>query len=200
MGLEETLRTRAGSKCELCEGETDLSIHLVSASPGPSEKASVLACSACRAQLEGSSSANPNHWRCLNVSMWSEVPAVQVLAWRMLKQLESEDWARDLLETLYLEDKVLNWAQAGAPEGPGGGPAGGTAKAIRHRDSNGAQLATGDTVTLIKDLVVKGAGFTAKRGTVVRGIALVEDNTEHIEGRVNGQHIVLLTQFVKKST
>ena len=38
----------------------------------------------------------------------------------------------------------------------------------------------------------------ADRGTAVRGISLVADNPEHIEGRVNNQHIVILTKFVKK--
>jgi len=70
---------------------------------------------------------------------------------------------------------------------------------VRHMDSNGAVLEAGDTVTLIKDLNVKGAGFTAKRGTAVRNISLVADNHEHIEGRINGQRIVILTQFVKRS-
>ena len=70
---------------------------------------------------------------------------------------------------------------------------------IIHRDSNGGFLASGDTVTLIKDLPVKGGGFTAKRGTSVRGISLVEDNERHIEGRVNGQKIIILTEFTKKS-
>ena len=69
---------------------------------------------------------------------------------------------------------------------------------LEHRDSNGALLAQGDTVVLIKDLPVKGAGFTAKRGTAVRGISLVADNAGHIEGRVEGQRIVILTEFVKK--
>jgi Uncharacterized Zn-ribbon-containing protein involved in phosphonate metabolism len=67
-----------------------------------------------------------------------------------------------------------------------------------HKDANGAVLQRGDNVVLIKDLPVKGAGFTAKRGTAVRGISLVADNPEHIEGRVEGQRIVILTQFVKK--
>ena len=58
---------------------------------------------------------------------------------------------------------------------------------------------TGDTVTLIKDLNVKGANFTAKRGTAFRGILVVADNPEHFEGRVNGQQIVILTKFVKKA-
>lgn len=70
--------------------------------------------------------------------------------------------------------------------------------ALTHRDSNGAILAQGDTVVLIKDLIVKGAGFTAKRGTAVRGISLVAENAAHIEGRVEGQRIVILTEFVKK--
>lgn len=134
-----------------------------------------------------------NHWRCLNDSMWSQVPPVQVMAWRMLTRLRAEGWPQDLLDMLYLEDETLTWAQASgegqSEEGTG---------AI-HKDSNGAALEAGDTVTLIKDLNVKGAGFTAKRGTAVRNISLVPDNPEHIEGRVNGQQIVILTKFVKKS-
>ncbi len=51
---------------------------------------------------------------------------------------------------------------------------------------------------MIKDLPVKGAGFTAKRGTAVHRISLVQDNAAHIEGRVEGQRIVILTEFVKK--
>ena len=41
--------------------------------------------------------------------------------------------------------------------------------------------------------------FTAKKGTVVRNISLVPDNAGQIEGRVNGQRIVILTQYVKKN-
>ncbi len=131
-------------------------------------------------------------WRCLNDSMWSQVPAVQVLAWRMLKRLSSEGWPQDLLDMLYLDEDTLAWAEAtgeGAAE----------EDSVKHVDCHGAVLEAGDTVTLTKDLTVKGAGFTAKRGTAVRGISLVPDNPEHIEGRVNGQQIVILTKFVKKS-
>ena len=70
---------------------------------------------------------------------------------------------------------------------------------ITHKDSNGTFLAAGDTVTLIKDLTVKGAGFTAKRGTAVRNISLVENNPKQLEGRVNGTQIVILTEFVKRA-
>ena len=128
-------------------------------------------------------------------SMWSEVPAVQVLAWRKLNELRTEPWAAEALDMLYLEPEVQAWAEAG---GDGGAHDGAQVPEVVHRDSNGTVLAQGDTVTLIKDLPVKGAGFTAKRGTAVRGISLVADNPAHIEGRVEGQRIVILTEFVKK--
>ncbi|KPA21954.1 hypothetical protein shim_18400 [Shimia sp. SK013] len=129
------------------------------------------------------------HWQCLHDAIWSPEPAVQVLAWRLLQGLTEAPWARDLLDIAYLEPEVLAWAEAGMAE----------ESDVVHRDSNGAILAAGDTVVLIKDLPVKGAGFTAKRGTSVRGISLVADNAEHIEGRVESQRIVILTKFVKKS-
>jgi protein PhnA len=70
---------------------------------------------------------------------------------------------------------------------------------VKHLDANGVELQTGDNVVLIKDLNVKGGGFTAKRGTAVRRISLVEDNPEHIEGKVDGQQIVIIAKYVKKS-
>lgn len=93
---------------------------------------------------------------------------------------------------MYLDDETKAWAQALEPVAS-------DEDAVVHLDSNGAVLATGDTVTLIKDLDVKGTSFVAKRGTAVRGIALVDSNPEHIEGRVNGTRIVILTKFVKKA-
>jgi len=127
-------------------------------------------------------------WRLLGDAVWSTVPPVQALAWRMLHRVDGA-WGRDLLDVAYLDEDTMAMATAGmaSDDGP------------QHRDAHGATLVTGDTVTLIKDLTVKGAGFTAKRGTAVRGIALVADNPEHIEGKVNGQRIVILTQFVKKA-
>ena len=72
------------------------------------------------------------------------------------------------------------------------------AAAPRTVDSNGAPLADGDSVTLIKDLDVKGTSFVAKRGTLVKGVRLT-DNPEHVEGRVNKVSIVLKTCFLKKA-
>ena len=92
---------------------------------------------------------------------------------------------------LTFDDETLEWAKAsgdGVEE----------EDVVKHIDSNGNVLQAGDAVTLIKDLNVKGGGFTAKRGTVVRNISLVADNAEQIEWKVDGQHIVILTKFVKK--
>ncbi len=60
-------------------------------------------------------------------------------------------------------------------------------------------LQAGDTITVTKDLDVKGTRFTAKRSTAVRKISLVADNHEQIEAKVNGTPIVMLTKYVKKA-
>ncbi|RNI32988.1 PhnA protein [Rufibacter immobilis] len=66
------------------------------------------------------------------------------------------------------------------------------------RDSNGNLLNEGDTVTVIKDLKVKGSSSTIKRGTVVKNIRLTDDEAE-IEGRVERTVMVLKTCFLKKA-
>jgi protein PhnA len=190
MTIEQTLLARSGSKCELCNSETNLSVYEVPPVANANADNCVLVCDTCLDQIENPENVNPNHWRCLNDSMWTTVPAVQVMAWRQLKRLNTEIWAQDLLDLLYLDEETQLWASAMA-----------TAEANAESisvDSNGATLNAGDSVTLIKDLDVKGAGFTAKRGTLVKGISLT-DNPEHIEGRVNGTRIVLLTKFLKKA-
>jgi len=191
MTIEQILRQRSDSKCELCGNHNDLSRYVISPKSGDNADECIMACATCITQIEDPDKVNVNHWRCLNDSMWSQVPAVQVMAWRMLTRLKSESWPIDLLDMLYLDDETLSWARYGLATDE---------NAASHRDSNGAELTAGDTVTLIKDLNVKGANFTAKRGTAVRNISLVADNPEHIEGRVNGQQIVILTKFVKKSS
>jgi alkylphosphonate utilization operon protein PhnA len=67
------------------------------------------------------------------------------------------------------------------------------------KDSNGTLLADGDNVVLIKDLKVKGAGATIKRGTVIRGIRLTGD-PEEIDCRTDKiRGLVLRTEFVRKA-
>ena len=184
MSIEQELLNRSDSSCELCKSTQDLTVFEVNPSDGSLEQVALL-CSKCRTQFEDDSFLDENHWFCLSDSMWSTVPAVQVLSYRMLKKLGNQD----LLDMMYLEDDVRAWAEAGISK---------IDDSIVHKNSNGVILNAGDTVTIIKDLEVKGAGFTAKRGTAVRNISLTS-NPDQIEGRVNGVKIVLLTQYLKKS-
>ena len=67
------------------------------------------------------------------------------------------------------------------------------------KDSNGTLLSEGDSVTLIKDLKVKGTSVTLKRGTLVKGIHLTDD-AEEVECRVEKvKALVLKTCFLKKA-
>jgi protein PhnA len=191
MNIEKELRQRSNDTCELSGATENLVVYEVPDSPVSGTEASILISETCKNQIENPETMDPNHWRCLNDSMWSSVPAVQVMAWRLLNRLKAEGWPQDLLDMLYLDEDTLAWAKAGG-EGKE------ESDTIKHIDSNGVILEAGDTVVLIKDLDVKGSSITAKRGTAVRRISLVHDNAEQIEGKVDGQQIVILTKFVKK--
>ena len=189
MTPEKELIYRSNNSCELCGSAENLSVYELPSSPG--EGANILACGVCKGQIENPDTAEANHWRCLNDSMWSETPAIQIMAWRMLSRLKSEGWTQDLLDMMYLDEDMLAWAQA---DGDGEDDE----NKIIHRDSNGVILNPGDNVVLIKDLPVKGSSMIAKRGTAVRRISLDHDNAEYIEGKVDGQTIVIITKYVKK--
>ncbi|RYZ23010.1 MAG: PhnA protein [Chitinophagaceae bacterium] len=191
MKLEDLLRDRSAGKCELCGGANGPQPFAVPPQDGADAGNTVMLCGKCRAQVDRKEELDPAHWRVLSDTMWSEVPGVQVLAWRMLNRLRNESWAADLLDMLYLDEERLAWAKAtGDHENDG--------SVDLHRDANGNQLLEGDNVVLIKSLDVKGSTLTAKLGTVVRNIRLVPDNHEQIEGRVEGQQIVILTKYVRR--
>ena len=192
MSIQKQLENRSGGKCELCGSEHSLEVYSVPPGSENNAEQSIYACPTCIDQIEHSDKMDPNHWRCLNDSMWSEVPAVQVMAWRMLTRLRHEGWPQDLLDMLYLDEETLEWAQQDAESESG-------EEQIVHKDCNGVVLQAGDSVVLTKDLQVKGSSLVAKRGAAVRNISLVYDNAEQIEGKVDGQHIVILTKFVKKT-
>jgi len=183
MSVEKELMSRSGSKCELCGSEENLSVLEVSPSDASAEQ-SILVCLPCKTQIE-SDELDESHFNCLNDSMWSEVPAVKVMAYRLLTKLGRQD----LLEMMYLEDEEKSWAEAGLK----------SASDVIVKDANGVILQHGDSVVILKDLDVKGAGFTAKRGTTVRNITIPNDVEGHIEGRVNGAKIYLKTEFLKKA-
>ncbi|MDX1342969.1 MAG: PhnA domain-containing protein [Reinekea sp.] len=189
MTVNALLEARSGGCCELCKATESLTAYEVTGGSDIGADASVHLCATCKELLDDDVTRNPHHFMCLNDSMWTPVPAVQVLAWRILHTLAAgESWAQNALDMLYLDDELMAWAKAGLPD----------ENAEPTLDANGAVLQAGDTVTLIKDLDVKGAGFTAKRGTVVRGISLT-DNPKHLEGKVNGTRIVLVAAYCKKA-
>jgi len=190
--MKELLKKRSGGKCELCSSTEGLVEHDIAPVAVREVDKSICLCKTCNEQVENPEQMDANHWRCLNDAMWSEVPAVQVMSWRLLNRLRTEGWALDLIEMMYLSDETLVWAKADGESNEEGAPE-------KHRDSNGIELKSGDTVVLIKNLDVKGTSWMAKRGTSVRRISLVTDNPAHIEGKVNGQQIVILTEFVKKA-
>ncbi|NQY67350.1 MAG: PhnA domain-containing protein [Flavobacteriales bacterium] len=187
MSLIDSLSQRSESKCELCDKKSELSPYQVNNSSSESADENIAVCETCLSNMNESS--NANYWRCLNDTMWTQVPVVQVAIWRVLNSIKSEGWPMNMLDMIYLKEDTLKWAKEGSED----------ESTVKHKDSNGVLLSQGDSVVLIKDLNVKGAGFTAKRGTAVRNINLVHDNPEHIEGRVNDQQIVILTQYVKKN-
>ena len=187
MSIERELNKRSGSKCELCGATENLKVYQVLPTKKGGIDESILACSTCIDQIENPEKMDTNLWRCLNDSMWSEHLPVQVVSWRMLSRLRNQD----LLDQMYLDEDTLAWAQA-----TGEGEA--DENKIIHRDSNGVLLEHGDSVVLIKDLKVKGSSMVAKQGTSVRNIRLDHENAEYIEGRVDGQTIVIITQYVKK--
>ncbi len=188
MSIEKLVLERSGNACELCGSKDSPKAHWVEAAPDETVDSHAVVCPTCLSQIQAPETADANHWRCLNDSMWSEVPAVQVLAWRMLNHLRAEGWPQDLLDMMYMDDATLNWARALE----------GQVKVV-HKDVNGIVLQAGDSVVLIKDLPVKGTSMVAKRGTAVRRITLDPENSRYIEGKVNGQHIVIVTEYVKKS-
>jgi len=191
MKPEDVLIKRSDNKCELCGSTNDLSVYEVQPQTGIDENNSILICGKCKAQIDKKEELDSNHWKCLTESMWSEVPGVQVVAWRMLNRLRNESWAADNLDMLYLDDDTLAWAKAS-------GDHEGDATVDLHKDAYGVQLHAGDTVVLTESLNVKGSSVNARIGTVIRNIRLVENNTEQIEGKIEGQMIVILTKYVRK--
>ncbi|WP_346882597.1 PhnA domain-containing protein [uncultured Algibacter sp.] len=191
MSVLQTLQDRSNNTCELCTGTKDLKQYTIPPSLNENVANDILVCHVCLDQIEENVDMNPNHWRCLNDSMWSEHIAVQIMAWRMLQRIRNEGWPKDLLDMMYLDDDALAIARAtGEHEDD--------SNKIIHRDVNGVVLESGDAVVLIKDLKVKGSSLVAKQGTAVRNIRLDHENDKYIEGKVGAQHIVIITDYVKK--
>ena len=190
MALNTQLQTRSNNVCELCSDKDDnLKAYAVPPKNDDSNDNVVVVCSKCLSGITASDYSDSNHWRCLTGSIWSEVPAVQALSYKILSKLKSEDWASETLDSVFLEESVTEWANAEDEL---------EASKVIHKDGFGAILELGDTVILTQNLNVKGTNFTATKGTLVRKIRLVPDNAEQIEGKIEGETIVILTKYVRK--
>ena len=179
--MSDELFARADGKCELCEGSDALRLFEV-------DDERIVVCAVCAPQLQPDAELDPLHWSCLQTAIWSDVDAVKVVSLRLLRRLASEGWAQETIDGAYLDDALLARVGNDATSDD----------RVQTFDSNGIELLDGDSVTLIKDLDVKGTSFVAKRGTKVTGIRLT-GNPAHVEGKVNKVAIVLKTEFLKKA-
>ena len=111
--MDTALQTRANNQCELCAGSGPLHTYMVEPSDGSVEQ-TIAVCNDCLSELGAEVISNPNYWRSLNDSMLSQVPAVQVVVWRLLGKLarQGERWAQDLQDMLALDDDTRRWATA----------------------------------------------------------------------------------------
>ena len=114
--LGKALARRSHSHCELCDASgVPLSVFEVPPEqPEPTADVALFLCEECRSQLDKPRQFNATRWHFLTESVWSELPVVQVLAVRLLRRLsETEAWAAEVLEDLYLEESIETWiAQA----------------------------------------------------------------------------------------
>lgn len=107
------LARRAKSKCELCE-TSGVKLVPYELEPVPAEPEfdnCLMICENCNEQASEPRKFKPGeHWRCLAGTVWSEVPAVQVMAARLLKrQAGDQDWAREALDGLFLDEEIEEW-------------------------------------------------------------------------------------------
>jgi len=169
--------------CELCGSSEGVSALELPVSDS-SEEQSVYTCVTCKEQIENGE-LDEAHFNCLNDAMWSETTAVKVMSYILWNKLGRVD----MTDMMYLEEEEQKLVDAAINA---------DANKVVFHDANGVELKAGDSIVILKDLDVKGAGFTAKRGTTVTRIALPSNMDDHVEGRVNGTKIYLKTEFIKK--
>ncbi len=184
MSINAKLAERSGGNCELCNSASATIDYTVSPkSEDPQNQVAI--CDTCFSHIVHSDASE--YWRCLEGSVWNPEPAVQALSYRLLHLCKHQEWVNDVLGSIELEDSTTEWALSAFEV------------AETHKDAFGNVLENGDTVILTQALNVKGTSFSAAKGTVVKKIRLVSNNTEQIEGKINEQTIVILTKYVKKN-
>lgn len=113
-GMGKDLARRAKSKCEIT-GAAGVPLRPYEVPPvgeDPDFERTLLISEECHEMLEHPKRLAGRGWQCLAEAVWSEMPAVQVVAWRMLHELaKREDWAREVLEEVFLDPEVEEWAR-----------------------------------------------------------------------------------------
>lgn len=189
--MPKEILARSNNQCELCSAASPLTVYTLAPAEANNKDSKLALCQKCTKQIDKEEPLDELHWRCLENTMWSDIAAIQVATWRLLNRLSNHSWAAEKLDMMYLDDETLAFAKlSGDHEN--------TDEDSFHRDCNGQLLNGGDSVVLIKSLDVKGSTLNAKQGTVVKNIRLVPENTEQIEGKIEGQTIVILTKYVRK--
>lgn len=183
--MNPKLSERNQNLCELCNTNNCHIEYTVSPRKDDMIENQVALCDTCFKNLNTENIGD--YWRYLEGSIWSTTPSVQALSYRILSTYKNQDWANDVLNSINLDDNVIQWAMSAFEI------------ADQHLDAFGNKLENGDTVVLTQALNVKGTSFSAAKGTIVKRIHLVPDNIEQIEGKINDQTIIILTKYVKKN-
>lgn len=114
-GMGKDLARRAKSRCEIT-GVSGVRLTPYEVPPVPAEPdfdRTILVSQACLEMIERPERMRGREWQCLAEAVWSDMPAVQVTAWRMLRELaKREDWAREALENTYLDPEIEAWAHS----------------------------------------------------------------------------------------
>jgi protein PhnA len=110
--LGKQLARRSHSRCELC-GVSEVPLSIFEVPPEEDEpvaEKALFLCEACRDPIDNPRQFTPDRWHFLTECVWSDIPAVQVMAVRLLRRLsKTESWAAAALEDLYLDEDIEAW-------------------------------------------------------------------------------------------
>jgi protein PhnA len=113
--MGKDLTRRAKSRCEITgvSGVPLRSYEVPPVAETPDFDRTLLVSDACMEVLQHPKRLAGREWQCLTEAVWSDMPAVQVVAWRMLRELATrEDWAREALDEVFLDPEIEEWANA----------------------------------------------------------------------------------------